>query len=379
MQKRRSKDDPSQASGGNGGRPLLSKEFTSFLDREREKIEKCCESVRTWDRDRPGVLRNFPVKLALEFDSHRMGALTLSDFTRFALETDVFYSERERRENYPEVMLRELRKYFLYLDADKDGLISLLDADSRGNITEDSRMDAVYRPAFQKGKPYASGKNGEAASIIAKAAKLHMDSRRESIIKSRKRAEHAGAYIYKYTVPVLYLAQEQEGMSILHMSDFHFSSNDVRGRDSQKLEFLHTLDHAIATPDIVISTGDMITNGKEDFMKKAQDALGGLFKGAIRALVHGNHDLEHGADQMIARVLGGFGYADLTNKHIECSVRGMPFHITGVDDKLRGRPHLPEIPKQARLEPHALVTHSLDAVDGSYPGCFDIVLSGHTH
>ena len=78
-------------------------------------------------------------------------------------------------------------------------------------------------------------------------------------------------------------------------------------------------------------------------------------------------------------VLGRAGYMDLTNRHVECSVRGMPFHLTGVDDKIRGRPHLPEIPKHARLEPHALATHSLDAADGSYPGCFDIVLSGHTH
>jgi predicted MPP superfamily phosphohydrolase len=29
--------------------------------------------------------------------------------------------------------------------------------------------------------------------------------------------------------------------------------------------------------------------------------------------------------------------------------------------------------------PHVLLTHNLDALDGSYPGCFDLVLTGHTH
>ena len=29
--------------------------------------------------------------------------------------------------------------------------------------------------------------------------------------------------------------------------------------------------------------------------------------------------------------------------------------------------------------PHILLTHNLDALDGSYPGCFDLVLTGHTH
>ena len=86
--------------GGSGNRPLLSKDFMSLLDRERKTIEKCCESVRTMDLDRRGTLRNFPVRLALEFDSRRMGALTMGDFVRFALETDAFYSEREKRENH---------------------------------------------------------------------------------------------------------------------------------------------------------------------------------------------------------------------------------------------------------------------------------------
>jgi len=360
-------------------RGLFSQGFEKTMAAERQALMRDQESVRTFDRDRLGALRNFPVQLALEFDSRRMGALTFGDFARFALETGVFYSEREKRENYPEVMLRELRKYFLYLDTDKDGLISLLDADRQGNINDFSRMDAFYKPALQKGKPYASGKNGDAQSIIAKAAKLHMDCRLESIIKSREALEHAGAYIYKYTVPILCLAKEQEGMSILHMSDIHFNRNDGQGRNEQKLDFLSTLKHAIAPPDIVMVTGDLVTARKEDFMKTAQDALGGLFKNALRALVHGNHDIEQGAEGEISQALGRSGYVDLTNRHIGCSVRGMPFHLTGVDDKLRGMPRLPDIPKQARLEPHVLATHSLDAVDGSYPGCFDIVLSGHTH
>ena len=84
-------------------------------------------------------------------------------------------------------------------------------------------------PALWKGKPYASGKNGGECPIIAKAAKLHMDGRLEGIIRSRKMEAHAGAYIYKYTVPVLYLAPEQEGMTILHMSDLHFSCGDRKG------------------------------------------------------------------------------------------------------------------------------------------------------
>ena len=43
----------------------------------------------------------------------------------------------------------------------------------------------------------------------------------------------------------------------------------------------------------------------QENMKKAQDAIGGLFRGAVRALVHGNHDWELGAARRFPWCLAG--------------------------------------------------------------------------
>ena len=328
-------------------------------------------------RERERRLRDFPVHRALEFDSRRMGALSFGDFLVLADSTNMVFSEREKRRMTKNEFERKAASCFLFLDVNRDGLVSFLDSDRRGRINDISRVKAIYEPALRKGEQY--GKNGRhEKKIIAQATKLYMDNKLESIKDSREAIEHAGTYIYKYSVPMLYLAPKQEGMTILHLSDIHFGAKK-EGSEEQKFEFLHTLKDRIAQPDIIAITGDLVTDDAGDFSKHAAKALGGLFKKAVRVFVFGNHDIKYGATGIIKEALESFGYLDLTNQYFLGKVRGKPFSLSGVDDYRAGKPEFRDIPQEARLSPHVLVTHNLDAVDGTYPGCFDLVLTGHTH
>ena len=323
-------------------------------------------------------LQDFSVHRALEFDSLRMGALAFRDFLVLAEKTNMIFTEREKRKMGKSEFVHEAAKCFIFLDASGDGLISFLDSDKMGRINDISRVEAIYEPVLEAGKPYgANGRNED--KIIAQATKLFMGKKLEAIKGSREAVEHAGAYIFKYSVPVLYLDEKQEGATILHLSDIHFGAKRKERTDEQKFEFLRTLKNVIGPPDIVVITGDLVTSAASDFSKYAAEALGSLFKGALRVFVFGNHDIKYGATGIIKNALESFGYIDLTNGYFAGTAKGRPFSLSGVDDCRAGKPVLHAIPPEARLQPHVLLTHNLDAVDGAYPGCFDLVLTGHTH
>ena len=321
-------------------------------------------------------LNNFPLFRALSFDSRKMGALTLPDFANLARGTGLVLTEKEKRGMSRQELDSLVRKCFLYLDANRDGLLSPQDADREGRINDFSRIEAMYERELRKGEPYAGNGKGE-PSNMAKAALQFMNKKREGIKGSRQAMAHAGAFVYSYRVPLLYLEQEQEGATILHMSDIHFKKDGKR--NGQKIGFISTLKDAIAKPDIMVVTGDFIEKAVEDFVKGAQQALAGLFEGALRFFVLGNHDYKNGAAESVAGAMEEAGYVNITNKHLVADVKGHPFGITGVDDYQEGKPKVPEMPEGSILTPNVLATHNLDAVDGTYPGCFDLVLTGHTH
>lgn len=323
-------------------------------------------------------MNNFPVGRALEFDSRRMGALTFGDFLRFAQERNNVFSGREKKRMGADAFAQNAAKCFEFLDANKDGLLSLLDADELWEINDRARVESVYHHALGRGKPYSA--NGEySQAIIMEAARHYMDEKLSTITGSRKAIGHQGAFIYSYRVPLLYLAPEQEGATILHVSDIHFNEQDDEG-NRRKAGFLSTLkDKLTRAPDIVVITGDLITNRAEDLVDAAKGAFEGLFPDSVRAFVFGNHDLYFKAGAAIGKALEGMGYKNITNAQLVLKVGGKDFSLIGVDDHNEGSPKLPEMPYGTSLLPQVLATHNLDEVDASYPGCFDLVLTGHTH
>lgn len=325
-------------------------------------------------------LDNFRVFRALAFDSRKMGALTLNDFSNLVRGTNWVLTNEEKSAMPQKEFGETVRGCFLYLDSDKDGLLSPKDADKDGFITDFSRAKAMYDRILEGGKAYSIEWKTEPDSI-AKASAQFMLKRREEVKKSRKVIPNADKFIYCYDVPMFNLCPEQQDTTILQLSDLHF--NKSGRKNPQKIEFLNNLKDKIAKPDIVLVTGDLIDDVAGDFVDGAKKALSDVFKEAKRYFVLGNHDFRNGAAKSVAEAMENAGYVDITNRHLVVDVKGKPFGITGVDDYSHmcqvGVRFVPQIPDEHTLFPNILATHNLDSVDGSFPRCFGVVFTGHTH
>jgi predicted MPP superfamily phosphohydrolase len=173
------------------------------------------------------------------------------------------------------------------------------------------------------------------------------------------------------------LPPELDGLTIVHLSDFHLGTISFNGR---------VLERAVrwvsATPcDIVAITGDLLSRRRgEPQLEAAVD----LFEPRLGVFaVLGNHDVEVTRDPFSqptdASVAVRAGAVLLENDSVLRSVNGKTVQIVGGDQgigpywTLLGR--LADPAADLRI----LLFHFPDVVLHLPPGAFDLVLAGHLH
>ncbi|MFA6328231.1 MAG: metallophosphoesterase [Candidatus Micrarchaeia archaeon] len=398
MQKKSIKDDASPANGGKNGQrdgkntmKMSGSEFErrydcpfspppSLDDLAGRALVKLREATFTCDLEGLGMRRRLLERFRIpweEMDQFRLtNGLAFEGFFKYCKKPGVFFSDGELSMNSDEGLRKEATKFFLRFDADKDGIIGPSDADARGYVTEDTVDECDICRHHSGDAPYGNRANGGLKKLQDQIdAKAEWTAKR---IKENSRTIEIGERrVYCYDLQVHYLPTWLWGTRILHISDIHFRGD---GRDASKMDFLASLPGTIGkAPEIVLITGDFITDRIANLGEKALAALGQLFPGAFRAFVLGNHDLRHGEPLKMRGALMEMGYLDLTNRHAQVKAHGFPINVFGMDDFIAGKPKMPSIPPEHRLETNILITHNLDAVNGAFPGSFDLILSGHTH
>jgi hypothetical protein len=166
-------------------------------------------------------------------------------------------------------------------------------------------------------------------------------------------------------VPIERLPKELDGLSILHLSDFHLGTVSLNGR---------TLERALAWEeegefDLVALTGDLLSRARGE--PRLREALERLQSRCEVFAVLGNHDVDAARN-----VLGGTLLEDASAL---LEVRGRSVQIAG------GRPSSDW--KGARLERLAdpgadlriLLFHFPDVTQWLPPRSYDLVLAGHLH
>jgi predicted MPP superfamily phosphohydrolase len=383
MQKRRRRDvlgQDSASKGRNderGSRPFFSKSFDDLMERERADLN---ETVFICDTEGLGIRRRHLSVFKIPWESAgRLGpinGLSFEGFFEHCRKPRAFFSDGELKANQEAALRKEARKFFLRLDADKDGIIGPSDADEQGYVTEDSGIACNRHRRFSSDAPYGSRVNPGLARLHEQ---IDAQARwTERSIKEKSRPIKAGKrVVYSYDLQVHYLPPSLQGTTILHISDIHFRGD---GSDASKIDFLSSLPSVLEKPPkLVLITGDFITRRMSDMGEGAYAALERLFPQAFRAFVLGNHDIRFGDSQKMSEALSERGYLDLTNKHAQAHIGGAHINVNGMDDFTAGKPKCPSVPAKLRLETNILITHNLDAVNGSCPGAFDLILSGHTH
>jgi predicted MPP superfamily phosphohydrolase len=160
-----------------------------------------------------------------------------------------------------------------------------------------------------------------------------------------------------------------DGLTILHVSDFHF-----RGTPEQEF-FEWVLDHATADPpDLVALTGDYVdSEGHTEWIKPIFDRLRSRV-GTVGIL--GNHDHWFDAER-IRKELESAGVRMVSNRWVELPVRDEALVVIGSEYAwLRPAPDLAGCPGGPfRL----LLSHTPDNIGWAKRNGVDLMLSGHVH
>lgn len=176
-------------------------------------------------------------------------------------------------------------------------------------------------------------------------------------------------------VPLSGLPPELDGVTILHVSDFHLGTVSFNSR---------TLDRAIEWAetkpvDLVAVTGDLVSRRRgERTLREALARLDGRY-GTFAVL--GNHDIAETRDPFSSPAdLSGLEHAEarlLEHSAAEVEVRGRRVQVAGSDPRRREAP-LEELADPA-AELRVLLTHFPDDMRLLRPGAFHLVLAGHLH
>jgi predicted MPP superfamily phosphohydrolase len=158
-----------------------------------------------------------------------------------------------------------------------------------------------------------------------------------------------------------------DGLTILHLSDWHFTGTVTREY------FERAADLASALPaDLACFTGDLIDNiALLDWLPKTlgrvQGTLGSFF-------ILGNHDWYHDVPK-IRRSLEELGWRDVGGRCETLAMHGQTLAIAGDETPWMGQ-H-PAFPGDAAFR--LLLSHTPDNIRWAQSRQVDLMLSGHTH
>jgi hypothetical protein len=164
------------------------------------------------------------------------------------------------------------------------------------------------------------------------------------------------------------LPAELEGMTIVHLSDFHLGVPSRGGRAVRLgVEWAEGRD-----ADLIVLTGDLVSRPSgerrlRELMRKIPQSYAIL----------GNHDLGISRDPFSKEVLlHELEPATLLlDEGTMLEVRGRSVWLAGFDPRSRG--HEPDLAREADLR--VVLSHFPTVLDRLPPGGWDVVLAGHMH
>lgn len=161
-----------------------------------------------------------------------------------------------------------------------------------------------------------------------------------------------------------------DGLRIVQLSDLHIGSGVPDGRIISAVREANDL-----KPDLVVLTGDFVTN-KRDPLSRVPELLEPL--NAPRVAVLGNHDHWSGAD-VLHDGLERIGVNVLENENTSLRLRGVDFHVIGIDDSTTGNDDVEKAYRGAGKASRLVLTHTPSCAK-NLPAWEDVLcLSGHTH
>lgn len=161
-----------------------------------------------------------------------------------------------------------------------------------------------------------------------------------------------------------------DGLSILHLSDFHLSGTPDRGYFEKLIDVSREM-----RADMVVFTGDLID--REDLLGWLPSTLGRLSAPLGCYFVLGNHDWYSGLADEIRRRLAEWGWCDVAGRSVLLDVHDQRLAIGGSERPWMGsHPHFDDVPAEAF---RILLSHTPDNIVWARRQRVDLMLAGHNH
>jgi predicted MPP superfamily phosphohydrolase len=177
-------------------------------------------------------------------------------------------------------------------------------------------------------------------------------------------------------VPLPGLARELDGLTILHLSDFHLGTLSLNGRALRQALSWAEADAG----DVVALTGDLLSRQRGE--AQLVEALRRLRPRHGVFAVLGNHDVDVTRDPFSRptdlRALAEHGAVLLEDASVVLDVGGRRVQVAGCDAR-DWKARAPERLADPEADLRILLAHFPDVVERLPPGAFDLVLAGHLH
>lgn len=167
-----------------------------------------------------------------------------------------------------------------------------------------------------------------------------------------------------------------DGLTILHLSDFHFSGTLTREYFREICRLAQE-----AQPDLIIFAGDLVD--EMHCLDWLDETLGCLDAPLGRYFILGNHDWNQQSLQ-IRQSLIDKGWTDIAARSVRLEHAGHAMQLAGTEVPWMGEhPEIQEFAESESAENDSdfllLVSHTPDNFHWATRQGYDLVLSGHTH
>ena len=184
----------------------------------------------------------------------------------------------------------------------------------------------------------------------------------------------------EYTIKNNKITEDFDGFKIVHITDIHYNDKSLKKELTKIIEDINGVN-----PDIVVFTGDLVTNSlNEKEHKDLVKILSNLETKIGKYAVNGNHDVRYDKWDLLIEESGfinlndSYDLIDNGDKHI---------FISGLSSNIKNEKSIEERSKDIfnYIENdkdsiyNILLIHEPDFVDDIDYGKFDMILSGHSH